>query len=156
MIYLKSIQRILWLAYGNHTQTSEYREMAEAIIQRLRNDDFVKKQDLMEIVGLDPSSENDDQKFKRVMRPLKGQKSSNPVDVQFVVQRQMDDGSYYALSRDAFDASSRNLVQSIRRAIDSEPHQQLVELKQKNRELREKVEDLEEEVDTANRGERVR
>ncbi|MFC7076114.1 hypothetical protein [Haloarcula halophila] len=35
MIYLKSIQRILWLAYGNHTQTSEYREMAEIIIQRL-------------------------------------------------------------------------------------------------------------------------
>lgn len=151
MIYLKSIQRILWLAYGNHTQTSEYREMAEIIIQRLRNDDLVKKQDLMEDVGLDPSSENDDQKFKRVMRPLKGQKSSNPVDVQFVVQRQMDDGSHYALSRDAFDASSRNLVQSIRRAIDSEPHQQVAELKQENRELREENERFRDQLENEGR-----
>jgi hypothetical protein len=139
-MYLKAIERILWIAYGNHTQTSQYRELAEIITQRLRNDDFVKKQTLMEEVGLDPSSENDDQKFKRVMRPLKGQKSSNPLDIQFVIQRQMDDGSYYALSRDAFDASSRNVVQSIRRVIDSEPHQQVRELKQRVRELEKRLE----------------
>jgi len=139
-MYLKAIERILWIAYGNHTQTSQYRELAEIIIQRLRNDDFVKKQTLMEEVGLNPSSENDDQKFKRVMRPLKGQKSSNPLDIQFVIQRQMDDGSYYALSRDAFDASSRNVVQSIRRVIDSEPHQQVRELKQRVRELEKRLE----------------
>lgn len=138
-MYLKAIERILWIAYGNHTQTSQYRELAEIITQRLRNDDFVKKQTLMEEVGLDPSSENDDQKFKRVMRPLKGQKSSNPLDIQFVIQRQMDDGSYYALSRDAFDASSRNVVQSIRRVIDSEPHQQVRELKQRVRELEKRL-----------------
>ena len=151
-MYLKAIQRILWLAYGNHTQTSEYREMAEIIIQRLRKDDFVRKQELMREVGLDPSSENDDQKFKRVMRPLKGQKSSNPLDIQFVIQRQMDDGSHYALSRDAFDASSRNVVQSIRRVIDSEPHQQVRELKQQVRELEEKVEKLQDEGEGIEQG----
>lgn len=141
MIFLKAIERILWLAYGNHTQTSEYRELAEIILQRLRNGDFVRKQELMQEVGLDPDSENDDQKFKRVMRPLKGQKKSNPLDVQFVVQRRMDDGSFYALSRDAFDASSRNLVQNIRRAIDSEPHQQVLELKRRVRELQSEPEE---------------
>jgi hypothetical protein len=141
VIFLKAIERILWLAYGNHTQTSEYRELAEIILQRLRNGDFVRKQELMQEVGLDPDSENDDQKFKRVMRPLKGQKKSNPLDVQFVVQRRMDDGSFYALSRDAFDASSRNLVQNIRRAIDSEPHQQVLELKRRVRELQSEQEE---------------
>jgi hypothetical protein len=144
---VKALERILWLAYGNHTQTSEYRELAEILIQRLRNDDLVKKQELMEEIGLDPSVESDDQKFKRVMRPLKGQKKSNPLDIQFVVQRRMDDGSYYALSRDAFDSSSRTVVQNIRRFIDSSPRQvianlesEIQELREENAELRRKLE----------------
>ncbi|WP_313694256.1 hypothetical protein [Halorarum halobium] len=111
----------------------------------------MKKQELMEEVDLDPGSENDDQKFKRVMRPLKGQKSSNPLDVQFVVQRRMDNGSFYALSRDAFDASSRNLVQNLRRFIDTEPHRETRELKQENRELREENEKLREQLDSEGR-----
>jgi hypothetical protein len=147
VLYVKALERILWLAYGNHTQTSEYRELAEILIQRLRNDDLVKKQELMEEIGLDPSVESDDQKFKRVMRPLKGQKKSNPLDIQFVVQRRMDDGSYYALSRDAFDSSSRTVVQNIRRFIDSSPRQvianlesEIQELREENAELRRKLE----------------
>jgi hypothetical protein len=142
VLYVKALERILWLAYGNHTQTSEYRELAEILIQRLRNDDLVEKQELMREIGLDPSVESDDQKFKRVMRPLKGQKKSNPLDIQFVVQRRMDDGSYYALSRDAFDSSSRTVVQNIRRFIDSSPRQVIADLESEIQELREENAEL--------------
>jgi hypothetical protein len=142
VLYVKALERILWLAYGNHTQTSEYRELAEILIQRLRNDDLVEKQELMREIGLDPSVESDDQKFKRVMRPLKGQKKSNPLDIQFVVQRRMDDGSYYSLSRDAFDSSSRTVVQNIRRFIDSSPRQVIADLESEIQELREENAEL--------------
>ena len=143
----KAVKRILWVAYANHTQAKEHREMAEVIIQRLRRDDLVKKQELMEEVGLEPDSENDDQKFKRVMRPLKGQKNSNPLDIQFVVQRRLDDGSFYALSRDAFDASSRTVIQNLRRFIDSEPRREMIELKEENQDLQQRVEELEDRLD---------
>jgi len=146
---VKALERILWLAYGNHTQTSEYRELAEILIQRLRNDDLVEKQELMREIGLDPSVESDDQKFKRVMRPLKGQKKSNPLDIQFVVQRRMDDGSYYALSRDAFDSSSRTVVQNIRRFIDSSPRQVIADLESEIQELREENAELRRKLEGA-------
>ena len=146
---MKALERILWLAYGNHTQTSEYRELAEILIQRLRNDDLVEKQELMREIGLDPSVESDDQKFKRVMRPLKGQKKSNPLDIQFVVQRRMDDGSYYALSRDAFDSSSRTVVQNIRRFIDSSPRQVIADLESEIQELREENAELRRKLEGA-------
>jgi hypothetical protein len=149
VLYVKALERILWLAYGNHTQTSEYRELAEILIQRLRNDDLVEKQELMREIGLDPSVESDDQKFKRVMRPLKGQKKSNPLDIQFVVQRRMDDGSYYALSRDAFDSSSRTVVQNIRRFIDSSPRQVIADLESEIQELREENAELRRKLEGA-------
>ena len=138
MRYLKAIDRILWLAYGNHPQTSEYREKAEKILDYLRRDQHVEKSELMEFVDLDPDVESDDRKFKRILQPLKGDKSGNPMDITFVTSFQKGDDRFYRLSRDSFDASVKNIVRNIRYAIDTEPDQEIIE-------LREQVAELEEE-----------
>jgi polyhydroxyalkanoate synthesis regulator phasin len=143
--YLKAIDRILWLAYGNHPQTSEYREKAEKIIDYLRRDQHVEKSELMEFVDLDPDVESDDRKFKRILQPLKGDKSGNPMDITFVTSFQKGDDRFYRLSRDSFDASVKNIVRNIRYAIDTEPDSEIIELREEASELRDRVSELEEE-----------
>lgn len=135
---MKAIDRILWLAYGNHPQTSEYREKAETMLDYLRNNQHVEKSELMKAVDLDPDVESDDRKFKRILQPLKGDKSGNPMDITFVTGFQKGDDRFYRLSRDSFDASVKNVIRNIRYAIDTEPDAEIID-------LREKVAKLEEE-----------
>jgi hypothetical protein len=138
---LKAIDRILWLAYGNHPQTSDYKERAEILLNRLRRDSPVEKSELMEEVGLDPSVESDDRKFKRILQPLKGDKENNPMDISFLNSFQEGDDRYYALSRSAFDASLKPVIRNIRYCIETKPEEEVVRLQKKVKELRKKLEE---------------
>lgn len=149
---MKAIERILWLAYGNHTQTSEHRELAEIIINRLRKSQQVEKTELMEHIGLDPGLESDNRKFQRIMQPLKGQKSSNPLDLRFVSGFRHGNDRYYSLDRSAFDTSFQNLKRNIRYAIDTEPGQKILELQEKVQDQRKKIEELQNQLDGDVRG----
>jgi hypothetical protein len=143
---MKAIDRILWLAYGNHPQTSEYREKAEKILDYLRRNQHVEKSELMKAVDLDPDVESDDRKFKRILQPLKGDKSGNPMDVTFVTSFQKGNDRFYRLSRDSFDASVKNVIRNIRYAIDTEPDAEIIELRQRVSELEEKNQRLEDQL----------
>jgi len=144
VIYMKAIDRILWLAYGNHPQTSEYKEKAQIILNRLRRDSPVEKSVLMEEVGLDPSVESDDRKFKRILQPLKGDKDNNPMDISFLHSFQKGDDRYYALSRSAFDSSLKPVIRNIRYCIETKPEEELIQLQEKVEELRKKNKQLQE------------
>jgi hypothetical protein len=136
-MFLKAIERILWLAYGNHPQTSDYKERAEIILNRLRRDSPVEKSELMEEVGLDPEMESDDRKFKRILQPLKGDKENNPMDISFLNSIQEGDDRYYSLSRSAFDASLKPVIRNIRYCIETKPEEKVLELQKEVKKLRE-------------------
>jgi hypothetical protein len=64
-------------------------------------------------IGLDPSVGDDVDQFNKVMRPLQGKKSSNPLGLCFVGQTSVEDEDYYWLSRSVFDATEGNLRTSV-------------------------------------------
>lgn len=117
---MKAIDRILWLAYGNAPASAEYREKADIILSNLSRQHFVERPRLMGVVGLDPGSKSDTAKFNNILRPLRGEKGGNPLDLAFVSSFTADGSRYYQLSRDAFDASVRKLRTDIEDLLGQE------------------------------------
>ena len=111
---MKAIERIKWLAYGNHPQTAKYRKSAETILEHLRNQGATEKSELAEAIGLNTAIESEDRKFKRIMQPLKGDNDSNPLDISFIYSYQDGHDRYYELSRPAFDASLKVVKKNLR------------------------------------------
>lgn len=101
----------------------------------------MEKSVLMEEVGLNPSVESDDRKFKRILQPLKGDKKNNPMDLSFLNSFQEGDDRYYSLSRSAFDASLKPVVRNIRYCIETKPEEEVVKLQKEVKKLRERLED---------------
>lgn len=112
-MYLKAIQRILWLTYGNHSSSSKSRSDAEVVLEALSNQEEVERSELMRQIGLDESSNDDVDKFNDRIKPLRGRNSSNALNMCFVVSDKREDGVFYTLSRPVFDISLFNLRDSI-------------------------------------------
>jgi hypothetical protein len=112
-VYLKAIDRILWLTYGNHGSSKEKREDAKVILEALSNGRVVSRSELMRHIGLDEDSSDDVDEFNSVVRPLKGRNSSNPLDMVFVVSEKDDGEVLYRLSRGAFEASLLKLKSDV-------------------------------------------
>lgn len=113
VVFLKAIQRILWLAYGNDTTGSENRSKAEVVLEALSNSDSIRRQELMRQIGLDESVESDVDDFNDLVRPLRGNASTNssysePPGLSF-----LESGEEYRLSRTAFDASFKMLRKDV-------------------------------------------
>lgn len=115
------------------------------MLDYLRNNQHVEKSELMEAVSLDPDVESDDRKFKRILQPLKGDKSGNPLDITFITSFQKGNDRFYRLSRKSFDNSVDNVLRNIRYAIDTKPDEKIIELREEVSELRDQVSELEEE-----------
>jgi hypothetical protein len=108
-MYLKAIQRILWLAYGNDTTGSETRLKAEVVLEALSNSGSMERGELMQQIGLDESVDGDVNRFNDLVKPLRGNASTNssysePPELSF-----LESGDEYCLSRAAFDASFKKL-----------------------------------------------
>jgi len=112
----RAIERILWMSYGNHGSSAYHRECGKNILRLLQSSDVATKGELMESIGLDPSSESDHKQFDKTIRPLKGlagSKSGSNPNVAFVNRRHREGTTLYELSRAAFDASFRKLKNDI-------------------------------------------
>jgi hypothetical protein len=112
-MYLKAIQRILWLTYGNHSSSSKSRSDAEVVLQALSKKNAVSRKELMKQIGLNESSSEDVLKFNDRIKPLRGRNPSNPLELCFLVSDKRESGVYYSLSRPAFDASLLKLKSDV-------------------------------------------
>lgn len=112
-MYLKAIDRILWLTYGNHGSSKENREKAEIVLEALSNSGVVPRSELMRQIGLDENASDDVDRFNSLVRPLKGRKSSNPLEVGFVLSSQEDGDVVYRLSLGAFSATLLKLKSDV-------------------------------------------
>lgn len=117
---MKAVDRILWLTYGRAPASSDYREKAEIILEELSRTDIVERLELMQSLGLDSESEGDVQKLNRILQPLKGSKSSNPLELTFVSSVKRDGTVCYRVSRDGFDASMNKLRKDVQDFLDTE------------------------------------
>ena len=117
---LKAIDRILWLTYGNHGSSKENREKAEIVLKTLSSSGAVPRSELMRQIGLDEDVESDVDSFNDLVRPLKGKKSSNPLQVCFLLSSKEDGDVYYRLSRGAFSASFLKMKSDILYFLDRE------------------------------------
>lgn len=113
MIYLKALDRIIWLTWGRASSSKEYREKAKSVLRRLHSSGVESREDLMREIGLDPSIQEEVDTFNKVMRPLRGKKSSNPLGLCFLSHARVEGRDYYWLSRSPFDATERNLRTSV-------------------------------------------
>ncbi|MCU4754511.1 hypothetical protein OB919_21500, partial [Halobacteria archaeon AArc-curdl1] len=121
----RAMEQLLYLCYGNASQTSRYKDHGEKIVSHLIANGETRKQDLMRAAGLNPKVESDDRKFKRVARYLRGSWDSegkNPLHTEnhgFVVSSRMEGTtSYYQLSPGEFKRAMNVVVSNIRSFID--------------------------------------
>jgi hypothetical protein len=118
VIFLKAIDRILWLAYGNDATGSKTREKIDIILQALANSGSMPRSRLMEQFGMDESDEGDVDSFNDMIKPLRGNPSTNssfshPPELCF-----LKSGDEYSLSRSAFDASLLKLRKDVVDFVD--------------------------------------
>lgn len=119
-IFLKAIERVLWIAYGNHSASADTRDDAEKILERLENSGLVHRDELMQVVDLDPSLDSDCSSFSHLLAPLRGSNKIDPLNIQFVTRRLLDGDPYYRVSRDAFDASFEKMKSDILYLLEGE------------------------------------
>lgn len=117
---MKAIERILWIAYGNHSASADTRDDAEKILERLQNNGLVHRDELMRTLDLEPSSDSDRSSFSHLIAPLRGSNRVGPLNIQFVTRRTVEGEPYYRLSRDAFDASFEKMKSDILYLLDGE------------------------------------
>lgn len=126
---MKGIDLLLWLCYGNHPKAGQQKEIAEEIILVLRNEQRVPRRELLEYLGFDPDDENEERQFDRVLSKLRGENKLG-IEAVTVFKAECGDGreTHYALSRNAFDASVRQAIKSIRYMIGDDENKRLKEL----------------------------
>lgn len=112
-IFLKAIERILWIAYGNHSASADTRRDAEKILNRLQGSGLVHRDELMQTVDLDPQSDSDRSSFSNLLAPLRGSNKVGPLNIQFVTRRSVEGDPHYRVSRDAFDASFEKMKSDV-------------------------------------------
>lgn len=120
MIYLKAIDRILWLTYGNHGSSKEKRENAEVILQSLSGGEAVRREQLMQRIGLSEDNNSDVDSFNSLVRPLKGTRKGSPFPVQFVCSFTREGDVYLKLSEEAFSATWNYLKLSVLKFIENQ------------------------------------
>jgi len=135
---------VVELCYGK-AKSSDYKECGGVIVDRLRSEHRVQREELMRELGFDPRSENDVSKFQRRIKSLINKDDGGFFRV--ADSRRKNGDTYYFLSRGRFDEVLDRIVQNVRNTIDSKPREEVEELKQENRELRERIEELENRLD---------
>jgi hypothetical protein len=128
-MFLKAIDRILWLAYGNDATGSKTREKMDIILQALANSGSMPRSDLMEMFGMDESDDGDVDSFNDMIKPLRGNPSTNssfshPPELGF-----LESGGAYSLSRSAFDASLLKLRKDVVDFVDRSSGKQVPDCK---------------------------
>ena len=106
-------KRVRFIAYGNHSASSNTRVKASRILRRLRDNGLVPRDELMRTVGLDPESESDRSSFSNLLVPLRGSNRAGPLNIRFIARELVDEEPYYRLSRTAFDASFEKLRRDV-------------------------------------------
>jgi hypothetical protein len=119
-VYLKAIDRILWLTYGNHGSSKDKREDAEVVLEALSNGGVVSRSELMQRIGLSEDTNSDVDEFNSVLRPLKGTRKGSPFPVQFVCLFTRDGDVYLKLSEEAFSATWSYLRMSVLKFIENQ------------------------------------
>ncbi|MFU1780271.1 hypothetical protein ACM16X_02695 [Haloarcula japonica] len=74
----------------------------------------------MEEIGLGEEDSEDVEKFNKIIRPFRGEKASNPLNLCFLSEAEVDGDVYYWLSRTAFDATERILRKRVVEFLDGE------------------------------------
>ena len=83
----------------------------------------------MEYLGFDPDSDNEVRRFDRLLSPLRG---NNELNVEVLSGFTKDGKKYYSLSREKFDATTRNdMIKSIRDALGKSANQEVMQLASK-------------------------
>lgn len=115
---MKGIEMIKFFCYGNHPQSSEYKEIAGDIMRYLDSQGEASRKELMRHLDMNPSSDTESDRFYNIMRPLKGKKNSNPLPLAVISTYERNGETFYYLSRDAYDASVNAMNQSVRYFLD--------------------------------------
>ena len=155
---MKAVDRIVFLALGNAPATHRHRKRARVILDELREKTASgtkyqrrTRDHLMQQIGLDPDEKDDVDEFNRIMKNLRGNKDPDKVHAciqpQFVVRDQEGNDVYYRFSKHTFRRSFNSIKKNIEEFLDTEPDQEIRELRRENEQLREKVRELEDKVE---------
>jgi len=135
---------VIELCYGK-AKSSDYKESGKVIVDRLRSEHLVKREELMQEIGLDSKSENDEKKFQRVIRSLINKDEGGFYAV--AKSRRKNGNTYYFLTRGKFDEIQDRIVQNVRNTVGSKPREEVQELRQKVQRLERQKKSLRSELE---------
>jgi len=135
---------VIGACYGK-AKSSDYKESGKVILERLRSEHLVQREELMNQIGLDPESENDQKKFQRVIKSLINEDEGCFFAV--AESRRKNGETYYYLDRGKFDKILDRFTQNIRNTITSKPRQEVQSLRQRVQELERQKKNLRSELD---------
>lgn len=113
--------------YGS-AKSKKYRKAGKKIVDKLRSEYRVTREDLMDEIGVSSSKD-----FQRRISPLMNHDDGNLRCV--VTSRQENGNTYYQLDRTLYDSWNNRIVQNVRNTIDSKPRKEIEELKDRIEEL---------------------
>lgn len=123
----QTLDRIVWLAYANHSNTYEHRQNARTVLKYLLENGETGKQELMSEIGLEYGDENDDQRFRGMMKYLRGswkdeEDALNPLHTSnhgFLVSQEMrGQRAYYQIDVREFKSSMNVVAGNIRSFLE--------------------------------------
>ena len=132
------------LCYGK-AKSEEYKESGKVIVDRLRSEHLVKREDLAEELGLDLSVDKESKKFQRIIGGLTNK--NNGGLYACVRSRRKNGNTYYFLDRGKFDEIQDRITQNVRYNISTKPREEVRELRRKNQQLKEEVQRLRDRVE---------
>jgi hypothetical protein len=140
---------VVELCYGK-AKSSDYKESGKVIVDRLRSEHLVKREELMKEIGLDAESENDEKKFQRIIRSLINRDEGGFYAV--ADSRRKNGETYYFLTRGRFDEIQDRIVQNMRNTISTKPREKIPELEEKVQKLERQKKNLRSELQQLRNG----
>lgn len=123
----KVLDQVLWLSYANHSNTYKHREEARKVLKKLIEDGEAGKRELMRVTSYRYGDENDDQRFRGMMKYLRAswkseEASLNPLHTGshgfLVRQKREGQTAYYEIDTREFKSCMNVVAGNIRQFMD--------------------------------------
>ena len=122
----KVLDQVIWLAYANHSNTYRHREEACKVLKYLIENGETGKEELMRVTSYEYGNENDDQRFRGMLKYLRGswkdeEDSLNPLHTGshgFLVRQRMKGQAYYDIDLREFKSTMNVVAANIRAFIE--------------------------------------
>lgn len=111
---LKAIEHAVYLCYGTAGVRREYREKAREVLEMLRREGRVDREEIEKLTGYSG------EKFDNFIRPLKG-KGENPHGLHLVDNEPNADGNPYWIAFRSFKQQLQSILQDMKYGFEESP-----------------------------------